>query len=154
GLLADLPGDRRLPDHRGGAGMSKQRDPQRRGQEPRDPQRRGAMGGATGAAASVEDLTEDEIQQMQGSMDSESGAPPRQAKAFWPSAMRLTRTFADQKLALAVVLAFGIVSTVMNVWAPAILGYAVDVIFDGVMSGTGVDFGALGRLLAIVMGMY
>ncbi|HIY25004.1 MAG TPA: ABC transporter ATP-binding protein/permease, partial [Candidatus Brachybacterium merdigallinarum] len=73
---------------------------------------------------------------------------------FWPSAKRLMGTFGDHKLALTVVLAFGIISAVLTVWAPTILGDAVDVIFTGVMTGTGVDFTRLAQLLAFVMGMY
>ncbi|WP_422115797.1 ABC transporter ATP-binding protein [Brachybacterium sp. UNK5269] len=108
----------------------------------------------TKAAPAVE-LTEAEILEMQDSMSNEWGeAAPRKAKAFWPSALRLAGTFSDHKLALAVVLAFGVVSTVLTVWAPTILGRAMDVIFDGFLSGAGVDFDALGRLLLIVLGMY
>src|SRR5690625_4468587 len=131
GELRDLPGDRRLPDHRGGAGMSEQRTP------------------------ATAELTEDEILEMQDSMSGEWGeSAPRKAKAFWPSLGRLFGTFGDHKAGLAIVLAFGIISTGLAVWAPMILGDAVDVIFDGVMAGTGIDFIDLGRLLAIVMGMY
>ncbi|MEE1650671.1 ABC transporter ATP-binding protein [Brachybacterium sp. J144] len=105
------------------------------------------------SAASAE-LTEAEILEMQDSMSSEWGeGAPRKAKAFWPSALRLMGTFGDHKLGLTVVLAFGILSTVLTVWAPSILGDAMDVIFDGFL-GDGVDFAALGRLLLIVLGMY
>ena len=101
------------------------------------------------------ELTESEILEMQDSMSSEWGeGAPRKAKAFWPSALRLAGTFRDHKLGLTVVLVFGIISTVLTVWAPAILGDAMDVIFDGFLSGQGVDFDALGRLLLIVLGMY
>ena len=100
------------------------------------------------------ELTESEILEMQDSMSSEWGeGAPRKAKAFWPSALRLAGTFREHKLGLAVVLAFGIVSTVLTVWAPSILGDAMDVIFDGFL-GDGVEFGSLGRLLLIVLGMY
>ncbi|MEO2096897.1 MAG: ABC transporter ATP-binding protein, partial [Brachybacterium sp.] len=104
--------------------------------------------------AGTAELTESEILEMQDSMSSEWGeGAPRKAKAFWPSALRLAGTFREHKLGLAVVLAFGIVSTVLTVWAPSILGDAMDVIFDGFL-GDGVAFGALGRLLLIVLGMY
>ncbi|WP_114854140.1 ABC transporter ATP-binding protein [Brachybacterium sp. YJGR34] len=101
------------------------------------------------------ELSEDEILEMQDSMSGEWGeSAPRKAKAFWPSALRLFRTFGDHKLGLGVVLAFGILSTVLTVWAPTVLGDAMDVIFDGFLAGGGVDFDALGRLLLIVIGMY
>src|SRR5690625_6513178 len=92
---------------------------------------------------------------MQDSMSGEWGeSSPRKSKAVWPSLCRLFGNFGDHKAGLAIVLAFGIISTGLAVWAPMILGDAVDVIFDGVMAGTGIDFIDLGRLLAIVMGMY
>ena len=40
-----------------------------------------------------------------------------------------------------------------SMWAPSILGDAIDVIVAGV-AGNGVDFSALARLLGIVLGMY
>ena len=111
----------------------------------------------TGRASSTTEtteLTESEILEMQDSISSEWGeGAPRKAKAFWPSALRLAGTFRTHELGLSVVLAFGIVSTVLTVWAPSILGDAMDVIFDGFL-GDGVDFPALGRLLLIVLGMY
>ena len=109
----------------------------------------------TAVTTSDADLTESEILEMQDSMSGEWGeSAPRKAKAFWPSALRLAGTFGDHKLGLSIVLAFGLVSTVLAVWAPLILGDAMDVIFDGFLSGQGVDFDALGRLLLIVLGMY
>ncbi|MDN6399834.1 MAG: ABC transporter ATP-binding protein/permease [Brachybacterium sp.] len=105
--------------------------------------------------AELTELTETEILEMQDSMSSEWGeSAPRKAKAFWPSALRLAGTFSDHKLGLGVVLGFGLLSTVLSVWAPLILGDAMDVIFDGFLSGTGIAFDALGRLLLIVLGMY
>ena len=115
----------------------------------------GAKGrGAKGSGAGAE-LTESEILEMQESMSGEWGeAAPRKAKAFWPSALRLAGTFGEHKLGLSVVLLFGLISTVLTVWAPTILGDAMDVIFDGFLTGDGVAFDALGRLLLIVLGMY
>ena len=110
--------------------------------------------GAKGSGAGAE-LTESEILEMQESMSGEWGeAAPRKAKAFWPSALRLAGTFGEHKLGLSVVLLFGLISTVLTVWAPTILGDAMDVIFDGFLTGDGVAFDALGRLLLIVLGMY
>ncbi|GAA4518557.1 ABC transporter ATP-binding protein [Brachybacterium paraconglomeratum] len=107
------------------------------------------------SGAPAVELTEAEILEMQDSMSSEWGeGAPRKAKAFWPSALRLAGTFRDHKLGLAVVLGFGLISTVLTVWAPSILGDAMDIIFDGFLSGEGVAFDALGRLLLIVLGMY
>ena len=112
-------------------------------------------GDAHESAEAGAELTESEILEMQESMSGEWGeAAPRKAKAFWPSALRLAGTFGEHKLGLSVVLLFGLISTVLTVWAPSILGDAMDVIFDGFLSGGGVAFDALGRLLLIVLGMY
>src|SRR5699024_1955779 len=133
GELADLPGDRRLPDHRGGPGMNAKKTT------------------SDGQA----ELTEDEILEMQDSMSGEWGErAPRKAKAFWPSALRLAGTFRGHELGLTVVPAVGLISTALSVWAPLVLGAAMDVIFDGFLGGEGIAFGALGRLLLIVLGMY
>ena len=114
-----------------------------------------ADGATPRSGAAAADLTEAEILEMQDSMSGEWGeSAPRKAKAFWPSALRLAGTFGDHKLSLGIVLAFGIISTALTVWAPSILGDAMDVIFDGVLTGDGVDFPALGRLLLVVLGMY
>ena len=51
------------------------------------------------------------------------------------------------------VLLFGAVSTVLSVWAPAVLGQAMDVIFDGWLDGS-IDFVALSEMLFFVLGMY
>ncbi|MFC7375019.1 MULTISPECIES: ABC transporter ATP-binding protein [unclassified Brachybacterium] len=113
----------------------------------------GAVASSTAAVGS--ELTEDEILELQDSVSSEWGeSAPRKAKAFWPSTLRLVGTFSDHKLALTVVLVFGLVSTGLSVWAPTILGNAMDVIADGAFGDGGVDFSQLGRLLLIVIGMY
>ncbi|WP_426717044.1 ABC transporter ATP-binding protein [Corynebacterium auriscanis] len=62
------------------------------------------------------------------------GSTPRKAKAFWPSATRMVGLLAPQKAALAVVFAMVIISVVLSVIAPKILGKAMDVIFGGVIS--------------------
>lgn len=138
------------------------------------------------------DLTEDEINDLQENVpmgEWGEGAPPRKAKAFWPSAVRLLSTFHPERSAMTLVLAMIVVAVVFNVWAPHVLGDAMNVIFSGVVSsqmpdgatrdqvieglrsqgqnqiadmlsamqftpGQGIDFGALGRLILIVLGMY
>jgi len=60
---------------------------------------------------------------------------------------------------LATVLLFAVLSTVFSIFGPAILGKAVDVLFDGVMarihhSNAGIDFGCLFGYLALLAGLY
>jgi ATP-binding cassette subfamily B multidrug efflux pump len=60
-------------------------------------------------------------------------APPRRPQHFWSSAGRLLGLLAPQRRALALVLLAGTVSVALNVWAPLVLGRAMDVIFTGVL---------------------
>ncbi|WP_426718564.1 ABC transporter ATP-binding protein [Corynebacterium auriscanis] len=92
---------------------------------------------ATKSATSA-DISEAEIEELGdsvGTMDGfGGGSTPRKAKAFWPSATRMVGLLAPQKAALAVVFAMVIISVVLSVIAPKILGKAMDVIFGGVIS--------------------
>lgn len=92
---------------------------------------------ATKPATSA-DISEAEIEELGdsvGTMDGfGGGSTPRKAKAFWPSATRMVGLLAPQKAALAVVFAMVIISVVLSVIAPKILGKAMDVIFGGVIS--------------------
>jgi ATP-binding cassette subfamily B multidrug efflux pump len=63
----------------------------------------------------------------------EPEAPARRARQFWPSAGRLLGLLRPQWPGLVVVAAFGAVSVVLNVWAPLVLGRAMDVVFAGVV---------------------
>ncbi|MDN5703766.1 MAG: ABC transporter ATP-binding protein/permease [Yaniella sp.] len=76
--------------------------------------------------------------------------PGRTAKAFWPSALRLLRVFAPYKLQLITAVILSIVSVVLQVWAPLILGEAVNVLFHS----DGIDFARLGELITRVLAMY
>ncbi|MFB9072554.1 ABC transporter ATP-binding protein [Citricoccus parietis] len=107
-----------------------------------------------GAAAGV--VSEQEIAELQDSVGTGEwgeGSAPRKAKTFWPSLGRLFSTLKDHKFGVVMVFIFGAISTILTVWAPAILGQAMDVIFDGWL-GDGIDFTTLSRMLAIVLGMY
>lgn len=83
-----------------------------------------------------EQLTDQEIVELQesGATDEWGGGPGRKAKAFWPSAKRLLGLFRTEKAGLALVAAMVLVAVVFNVWAPHVLGRAMDVLFGGVIS--------------------
>ena len=83
------------------------------------------------------ELTDEEIVELQesGSGDDWGGGPARKAKAFWPSAARLLGLFRTERVGLALVFAMVLVSVVLNVWAPHVLGKAMDAIFGGLISG-------------------
>ncbi|MDV5999750.1 ABC transporter ATP-binding protein [Kocuria rhizophila] len=64
---------------------------------------------------------------------SETQEPARKPQQFWPSAVRLMKLLTPHKAALTVVLLAVVVSVVLGVWAPRVLGRAMDVIFAGVV---------------------
>ncbi|WP_290343381.1 ABC transporter ATP-binding protein [Corynebacterium auris] len=66
--------------------------------------------------------------------DEWGGKAPRQAKRFWPSAMRLLRLLEPYKVSLVFVFLMNAASVVLAVYAPRVLGFAMDVIFSGVVS--------------------
>ncbi|MCK6091173.1 ABC transporter ATP-binding protein [Micrococcus endophyticus] len=84
----------------------------------------------------VGELTDAEIAAFQeaGVTDEWGGGPARKAKAFWPSAMRLMGLFAPERTGLILVSLMVLVAVVFNVWAPHVLGRAMDVIFGGLIS--------------------
>lgn len=117
------------------------------------------------------------------------GPPAKKAENFWPSAKRLVGLLRPERTKFLVVVALVILSVVLTVIAPKILGSAMDVIFNGVLGaqlpagvpldviveqarddgneefadllansdvvpGEGIDFGRLGVLILIVLGMY
>ena len=59
---------------------------------------------------------------------------PRKAKQFWPSAKRLIGLLAPYKLSLTAVFAMNAASVLLAVYAPRIMGHAMDVIFSGAFS--------------------
>ncbi|ONI84810.1 multidrug ABC transporter ATP-binding protein [Saccharothrix sp. ALI-22-I] len=88
------------------------------------------------------------------------GIPVGKAENFGPSTRRLVRRMQADRSALLVVLALGVISVALSVAGPKILGYATDIIFEGVVGrmrgvpGAGVDFAALGEVLAWVMALF
>ncbi len=83
-----------------------------------------------------EQLNDEQLAEYEASMagDEHSGSAPRKAKQFWPSAKRLLGLLAPYKFALTLVFIMNAVSVLLAVWAPRVMGQAMDVIFSGVMS--------------------
>lgn len=79
------------------------------------------------------DMTEEEILELQDKVgdDMFSGSAPRSAANFLPSARRLLGLMAPFRAGLAVVVALIVVSVGLNVYAPRVMGKAMDVIFSG-----------------------
>ncbi|MGO3886614.1 MAG: ABC transporter ATP-binding protein [Mycetocola sp.] len=61
-------------------------------------------------------------------------APVGKAAHFWPSARRLVGLLSPHKLGMTIVIGFVVLSVVLSVLAPKVLGWAMDVIFNGVVS--------------------
>ena len=83
-----------------------------------------------------EQLTDDQLAAYEESMagDDYSNKAPRKAKQFWPSAKRLLGLLAPYKIALIFVFLMNAGSVLLAVWAPWVMGRAMDVIFNGVVS--------------------
>lgn len=86
--------------------------------------------------------------------------PVSKADDFSTSAKRLVARMRPERASIAVVVALGVLAVAFTVTGPKILGHATDIIFDGVLArmrglpGAGIDFGALGTVLAWVLGLY
>lgn len=85
------------------------------------------------------------------STEVQAGADPgRKPKAFWPAMERLAAVFAPYKPKLILAVVLTVISVALQVWAPLVLGEAVNVIFHA----DGIDFALLGELITRVLAMY
>ena len=80
----------------------------------------------------------------------EGADPGRKPKAFWPAFRRLAAVFAPYKTKLIFAVVLTVISVVLQVWAPLVLGDAVNVLFHA----EGIDFALLGELITRVLAMY
>ena len=92
--------------------------------------------GAAGPA--VEGLSEEDLALAAGaqaaSEDWSAGPPPGRASAFWPSFTRMLALLAPYSLSLVVTALASVVSVVLAVAAPRILGRATHIVFEGAIS--------------------
>lgn len=80
--------------------------------------------------------------------------PVEKSKDFRNSTLRLISWMRPERLRMTLVFATAIVSVVMSVVGPKILGNATNLIISGVQSPNGIDFNELHRTLLIVGGLY
>lgn len=73
---------------------------------------------------------------------------------LWKSTKRLLGYMKKSRLLIVLALCVAIAGTLMQVAAPKLMGNATTVIFSGIQSQTGIDFGRLGRALAFVGALY
>ena len=86
------------------------------------------------------------------------GAAGESAKDFKGTIKKLFRYMGAFKVHMLFVAVFAICGTIFNIAGPKILGQATTEIFNGLVStvsgGSGMDFGKIGRILLITLGLY
>ena len=92
------------------------------------------------------------------------GRPVEKAKDFKGTLKRLLGYFRPQKYRLMIVVGAALIGTVFNIVSPKILGLATTKLFEGLLAkyiafrrhqpAPGVDFGYIGTILLIVLGLY
>jgi ATP-binding cassette subfamily B protein len=80
--------------------------------------------------------------------------PVERSKDFRNSTLRLISWMRPEQFRLILVLGSAVISVMMSVVGPKILGNATNVIINGVRSPEGINFAELHRTLLIVMGLY
>ncbi|MDE8733267.1 ABC transporter ATP-binding protein [Eubacteriales bacterium DFI.9.88] len=80
--------------------------------------------------------------------------PGEKAKDFKGTMKTLLSYLKPYRIAVAVVFIFAIASTIFNIISPTILGDATDEVVQGLMSKTGIDFGALLQILIFLIILY
>jgi ATP-binding cassette subfamily B multidrug efflux pump len=78
---------------------------------------------------------------------------------FKGTMVKLIRYLSSYKVAIAIVMSFAIASTIFSIAGPKVLGKATTKLFEGVMSqiagtGSGIDFGYIGRIIVITLTLY
>jgi ATP-binding cassette, subfamily B, multidrug efflux pump len=84
---------------------------------------------------------------------SSAGVPLEKSMDFGASTRRLFRRMGPERPRLVLVLFLAVLSVVLVVFGPKVLGHATDIIVNGVRGG-GIDFGALHRTLFLAAGLY
>lgn len=89
-----------------------------------------------------------------GPMGGMAGMPVQKAQNFRGTMRRLISLLGPEVLVIAAVLVIGAVSVGLAVWGPKVLGDATTTIFEGFLTGNGIDFGRLHRILIGVAVIY
>jgi ATP-binding cassette, subfamily B, multidrug efflux pump len=82
------------------------------------------------------------------------GVPTERSKDLGSTVRRLTRLLGRERRWLWVILAIGVLSAVLNVFGPRVLGRGTDIIVEGVLGEGRVDTGRLHRVLLEAAGLY
>jgi len=81
------------------------------------------------------------------------------AHDFRGTMRKLVEYLGSYKIAIATVMLFAVASTIFNIVGPKILGKATTKLFEGVIgqiagTGSGIDFGYIGRILLLTLALY
>ena len=86
------------------------------------------------------------------------GMPGEKAKDFKGTLKKLVKYMSAFKVHMIFVAVFAVCGTIFNIVGPRILGKATTEIFNGLVSkvsgGSGMDFGKIGRILLMTLGLY
>jgi ATP-binding cassette subfamily B protein len=82
------------------------------------------------------------------------GTPTERSEDFAGAVARLWRMLRPERPLLVLIAVMAVVSTVLNVSGPKVLGDATDIIVTGSFGGDGIDFGELHRTLLLVALVY
>ncbi|MET0629136.1 MAG: ABC transporter ATP-binding protein [Acidimicrobiia bacterium] len=83
-----------------------------------------------------------------------AGVPLERSENFRGSVVRLMARLRVEGLKIGGVVALAVMSVILLVLGPKVLGSATNVIVDGVQSPTGIDFSELHRYLLFALGLY
>ncbi|OAI38907.1 multidrug ABC transporter ATP-binding protein [bacterium SCGC AG-212-C10] len=81
------------------------------------------------------------------------GMPTEKSKDFGATTRRLLARLKQERYLVFVAIVMTVFSVCMSVLLPKVLGNATDVVVRAVVSGNGIDFGELGRILALAAGL-
>src|SRR5919199_886427 len=96
---------------------------------------------------------------MMGGPGPGMGMPVEKARDFRGTMRKLIAYIGVYRVTIGIVLLFAIASTIFTIVGPKILGKATTKLFEGVVgqitgTGTGIDFGYIGRIILILAGLY
>jgi len=83
-----------------------------------------------------------------------AGMPTERSAQFGTAVRRLFHLLGPERIILGLVAVTAIVSAILNVLGPRVLGHATDIIIDGLRGGTGIDYGKLHGVLLEGIGLY
>jgi len=91
---------------------------------------------------------------MAARMQGMAGMPVEKAKDFKAATRRLMGSMGPERAGLGVVVVAAVGSVTLAVLGPRVLGHATNIVFDGLVSGQGINFTTLRNTLLGALGLY